>query len=674
MCDIYSLDTQCVSPQCNMSWAMEPANFYDTKLSSGGLQGVCKPGRGDTVTGTDPTTTTTTMAELSTAPAIYDDESAIDFSSYIESMTAVPHLELCNDELFLDLFNTVKQEKADFYTLTSSAPPGTLQQLSGCPSDAYAVESQKDFQRKRHGGFDRNKGVFSAPIKQESDWSDSDMSSLPSQIETCAQTSVSLPTGQPTPPTTPEPRSSLSSAHSSPRKVGKEKGKKSVDRYSQEYRQRRERNNVAVRKSRDKAKQRNVEMQQKMLELGSENDSASRTDLFQADPQGRLSGELMPYRLRGDISKRSLPQRLHTGQENAVSSSTPTITPAKRTQPSALARETDHRTQRSLNRRTWARRGVGGNWDLTVQQLIFLRPRWFGTKAKDRHVPRAGLFIAMATEEVSTQEVVRHTASVRLHGGLPGRGSSCKLGSKCKEHLLDSSPGPTAGTLKGTSGGQRLSIRLKSMVHLKTKVGVRGETEKSMVHLKTKVGVTGETEMDVQHCHSRFHVLCCSEEPVLRVLITGYWRTELALQPRLVRLVRLTSSSELSRLSGSRFICDPLNHFDGLQDTGAALPLAGVEVEEVLRRQNVTTRHTLLRFEESSHRAERVPMTTGHSGTTASEMDLQAVKEGGLVRWEQTPKHNNKKDHRKVAYQKGESMVWGQGNRFGRDTHPTSCS
>ncbi|XP_024247157.1 CCAAT/enhancer-binding protein delta-like [Oncorhynchus nerka] len=270
MCDIYSLDSQCVSPQCNMSWAMEPTNFYDNKLSSG-LQGVCKPGRSDHGTGED-----TTMAELNTAPAMYDDESAIDFSSYIESMTAVPHLELCNDELFLDLFNTVKQEKTDFYMPSSTTSSSNMQQLSNCSTNAYAVGSQKEFERKLKGGFD-NKGVFSAPIKQESDWSDNDMSSsLPSQIKNCAQTSVSLPMGQPTPPSTPEPLSSQS-AHSSPRKVGKEKGKKNFDRYSQEYRQRRERNNVAVRKSRDKAKQRNVEMQQKMLELGSENDRLHKT-------------------------------------------------------------------------------------------------------------------------------------------------------------------------------------------------------------------------------------------------------------------------------------------------------------------------------------------------------------------------------------------------------------
>ncbi|XP_061075895.1 CCAAT/enhancer-binding protein beta-like [Conger conger] len=50
------------------------------------------------------------------------------------------------------------------------------------------------------------------------------------------------------------------------------KGKKQVDRNSNEYKQRRERNNVAVRKSRDKAKVRNSETQLKVLELAAENE------------------------------------------------------------------------------------------------------------------------------------------------------------------------------------------------------------------------------------------------------------------------------------------------------------------------------------------------------------------------------------------------------------------
>ncbi|XP_062383115.1 CCAAT/enhancer-binding protein delta [Sardina pilchardus] len=258
MCDIYNLDSQCVSSPCNMSWAMEPANFYDNKLSS--VPGDCKTMRGDGM-GED-----TSMVELSTAPAIYDDESAIDFSSYIDSMSSVPNLELCNDELFADLFNnTVKQEKVDFCLPNAPSSHPLLTTSSFC------VGIQKDLERMPES-FE--KGVFSAPIKQEPDWSDSDMSSsLPSQIENCAQTSMTLHTGQPTPPTTPEPLS----IGGSPRKSGKDKGKKNLDRYSPEYRQRRERNNIAVRKSRDKAKMRNLDMQQKMLELGSENDRLHKT-------------------------------------------------------------------------------------------------------------------------------------------------------------------------------------------------------------------------------------------------------------------------------------------------------------------------------------------------------------------------------------------------------------
>ncbi|XP_071966720.1 CCAAT/enhancer-binding protein beta-like [Engystomops pustulosus] len=50
------------------------------------------------------------------------------------------------------------------------------------------------------------------------------------------------------------------------------KHKKSLDKHSDEYKQRRERNNIAVRKSRDKAKIRNMETQHKVLELTAENE------------------------------------------------------------------------------------------------------------------------------------------------------------------------------------------------------------------------------------------------------------------------------------------------------------------------------------------------------------------------------------------------------------------
>ncbi|XP_078064446.1 CCAAT/enhancer-binding protein epsilon-like [Mustelus asterias] len=50
------------------------------------------------------------------------------------------------------------------------------------------------------------------------------------------------------------------------------KSKKHVNKDSMEYRLRRERNNIAVRKSRDKAKRRNMETQQKAMQYLSENE------------------------------------------------------------------------------------------------------------------------------------------------------------------------------------------------------------------------------------------------------------------------------------------------------------------------------------------------------------------------------------------------------------------
>ncbi|XP_072833147.2 CCAAT/enhancer-binding protein epsilon [Pogona vitticeps] len=60
---------------------------------------------------------------------------------------------------------------------------------------------------------------------------------------------------------------------------GTPKGKKSVNKDSLEYRLRRERNNIAVRKSRDKAKRRVMETQQRLVDLLGENERLrSRVD------------------------------------------------------------------------------------------------------------------------------------------------------------------------------------------------------------------------------------------------------------------------------------------------------------------------------------------------------------------------------------------------------------
>ncbi|NWH65239.1 CEBPD protein, partial [Geococcyx californianus] len=237
------------------------------------------------------------LAELSAAaPAMYEDESAIDFSSYIDSMSAVPNLELCNDELFADLFNSNhKPERGGDYGEYLPAGGGPAKDLGAAMTTLLGAEPRTASSSSSPSSSSSSSSSSRGALKQEPDWSDSDLSSslLPSQIATCAQTIMNL-SGQPTPPTSPEPPGSSSPSSCSTRSPGpatapgaaqgvpaapaaaaggKERGgKKCVDRFSPEYRQRRERNNIAVRKSRDKAKRRNQEMQQKLLELSAENE------------------------------------------------------------------------------------------------------------------------------------------------------------------------------------------------------------------------------------------------------------------------------------------------------------------------------------------------------------------------------------------------------------------
>lgn len=238
-------------------WSLEPATFYEAR--AGAPSPSCKAGAVEEAAGAGGAQ----LAELSAAaPAMYEDESAIDFSAYIDSVSAVPTLELCHDELFADLFNS--NHKAGV-----GAGGGYADYLP--PSGGGALAGL----------------LHSGAVKREPAWSE-EAPGLPSQIAACAQTVVSL-SGQnlPTPPASPEPPGSASPASCSGRSScsssggggggGKERaGKKSLDRFSAEYRQRRERNNIAVRKSRDKAKRRNQEMQQKLVELSAENERLHR--------------------------------------------------------------------------------------------------------------------------------------------------------------------------------------------------------------------------------------------------------------------------------------------------------------------------------------------------------------------------------------------------------------
>ncbi|XP_025726363.1 CCAAT/enhancer-binding protein delta [Callorhinus ursinus] len=231
---LFSLD----GPARGAPWPAESAPFYEPGRAG-------KPGRGS-----EPGSLSEPGAA---APAMYDDESAIDFSAYIDSMAAVPTLELCHDELFADLFNSNHKAGA------AGASASALELLPGALARAHGPGT-----------------AAPRPLKREPDWGDGDApgSLLPAQVAACAQTVVSLAAAaQPTPPTSPEPPRSSPGPSPAPGPAReKSAGKRGPDRGSPEYRQRRERNNIAVRKSRDKAKRRNQEMQQKLVELSAENE------------------------------------------------------------------------------------------------------------------------------------------------------------------------------------------------------------------------------------------------------------------------------------------------------------------------------------------------------------------------------------------------------------------
>ncbi|KAM8946254.1 CCAAT/enhancer-binding protein alpha isoform 2-T2 [Pelodytes ibericus] len=197
-----------------------------------------------------------------------DHENSIDISAYIDPAAF-------NDEFLADLFHHNKLDRTKGgmeYPPQGSAAAGNPS-MYGCMA-----------------GYMDNKlepGIRPLVIKQEPREEESSRASLaalypqhaqPSHLQYqaahCAQTTMHLQPGHPTPPPTPVPsphhHHHLPSSSSSEGRGGK--SKKWVDKSSSEYRVRRERNNIAVRKSRDKAKMRNAETQQKVVELSNDND------------------------------------------------------------------------------------------------------------------------------------------------------------------------------------------------------------------------------------------------------------------------------------------------------------------------------------------------------------------------------------------------------------------
>ncbi|XP_075034456.1 CCAAT/enhancer-binding protein delta-like [Mixophyes fleayi] len=197
-----SLVPRCASPYA--AWCLEPTNFYEKRVNQSPAP--CKPRV--ICKEMEPPMNSSNLAELSAALAIYNDKSAINFSTYIDSMSSLPNLELGNDELFMDLFKSNHKNRkrvelgADYYISRLLAPQ--------CQSQV-------------------------SHIKQKPEWNDSDNSSfLPCQIAICAQTSMSLQ------PTSPEPCHQFCMPSTTvSTSCGKDRmSKKNIDHFSPEYRQR----------------------------------------------------------------------------------------------------------------------------------------------------------------------------------------------------------------------------------------------------------------------------------------------------------------------------------------------------------------------------------------------------------------------------------------------------
>ncbi|NP_001080275.1 CCAAT enhancer binding protein alpha L homeolog [Xenopus laevis] len=227
-----------------------------------------------------------------------ENENSIDISAYIDPAAF-------NDEFLADLFHSNKQEKAkgdfEYPQQQQQGPVGAA--VTGHPLMYGCMANYMD--SKLDSGL-RPLAIKQEPREEEAAASRASSlaalyphhaasqhsSHLQYQVAHCAQTTMHLQSGHPTPPPTPVPSphhhpahhhhhhlqtSSLkgispSSSTSSSSSESRGKSKKWVDKNSNEYRVRRERNNIAVRKSRDKAKMRNVETQQKVFELSSDND------------------------------------------------------------------------------------------------------------------------------------------------------------------------------------------------------------------------------------------------------------------------------------------------------------------------------------------------------------------------------------------------------------------
>ncbi|XP_030367022.1 CCAAT/enhancer-binding protein alpha-like [Strigops habroptila] len=283
---------------------MEQANFYEvdsrTSMNSGQHHQLQSPLPGSAYSYREASSAVAPAAGGAELGDICENENSIDISAYIDPAAF-------NDEFLADLFQHSKQqEKAkailagdfDFHSMhgagAATSASGHQQQhhqqpLFGCVAGYMDGKLDPLYERITAPGL-RPLVIKQKPREEEEVKSaalylhhapQQHPSHLQYQIVHCAQTTMHLQTGHPTPPPTPVPSPHPPHPPGGLPTAGalkmipadhRNKSKKTVDKNSNEYRVRRERNNIAVRKSRDKAKQRNVEMQQKVLELATDNE------------------------------------------------------------------------------------------------------------------------------------------------------------------------------------------------------------------------------------------------------------------------------------------------------------------------------------------------------------------------------------------------------------------
>uniref|UniRef100_A0A3P8V7H5 CCAAT/enhancer-binding protein n=1 Tax=Cynoglossus semilaevis TaxID=244447 RepID=A0A3P8V7H5_CYNSE len=222
---------------------------------------------------------------------IGDNETSIDLSAYIDPASF-------NDDFLADLFHhNSRQEKLKL--MSGDFDPQHQQHLMCGYMDSkleplyeHSPQRLRPVAIKQEPRDEEDLGAGMPPSYLHHPPHYSQQPQLPHlqyQIAHCAQTTMHLQSGHPTPPPTPVPsphqhQHQHQHPHQLPQQGGLKllesrgggKSKKHVDKSSVEYRLRRERNNVAVRKSRDKAKLRNLETQQKVVELSTDNDKLRR--------------------------------------------------------------------------------------------------------------------------------------------------------------------------------------------------------------------------------------------------------------------------------------------------------------------------------------------------------------------------------------------------------------